>query len=203
MNRLSRRAFLTGTILAGIRGLGRARAQGLCAPTESNPQGPFYLPGAPFRDRLAPEGEPGDTLTLRGRVLQTPGCTPLRDAVVDVWHASAEGFYYGLETGDPGEAWDFPLRGRARSDAEGAFAFHTVVPGRYRMSTTHYRPRHVHVVASHPGAVSLTTQIYFEGDPFLRRDPLVIPSLVIPLSGRSRGKGMHFDGSFDIVLRGL
>lgn len=188
----SRRAFL-GAAAAAV-GVGRAGAA-TCPATPPNVEGPFYLPGAPFRAELAPEGEPGERLALRGRVLGAPGCAPLAGAVVDVWHASAEGFYYNLE-GLP-DPENFALRGRARTDSEGRYAFRTVLPGHYRLTRTRWRPRHVHYRVSHPEHRTLVTQLYFAGDPHLPGDPFALPPLVIPLGAAPAG---GFEGVFDLVL---
>ena len=93
---------------------------------------------------------------------------------------------------DPGFFW----RGRFHADAAGHYAFETILPGRYLNGAT-YRPRHIHLKASHPGYAELTTQIYFEGDPFIPSDPFVRSSLVIPL-GNVVGV---LRGDFPIVLR--
>lgn len=191
----TRRAFLgAGAAALVVARAARANAAS-CPPTPPNVEGPFYLPGAPFRAELAPEGEPGERLALGGRVLAAPDCRPLAGAVVDVWHASAEGFYYNLE--GPADPESFALRGRARTDGEGRYAFETVVPGHYRLTRTRWRPRHVHYRVSHPECRTLVTQLYFAGDPHLPGDPFALPSLVIPLAAASeRG----FEGTFDVVL---
>lgn len=191
----TRRAFLG----AGAAALGAVRAarasDAPCLVTPPNVEGPFYLPGAPFRAELAPEEEPGERLALRGRVLGAPGCGPLAGAVVDVWHASAEGFYYNLE--GPAEPETFALRGRARTGADGGYAFRTVLPGYYRLTRTRWRPRHVHYRVSHPEHRTLVTQLYFAGDPHLPGDPFALPSLIVPLTPAPQG---GFEGIFDVVL---
>jgi hypothetical protein len=42
----------------------------------------------------------------------------------------------------------------------------------------------------------LTTQLYFEGDPYIKTDPFVRPSLIIPLTQIND----VWYGTFDIVL---
>ena len=46
------------------RGGGAPSGCRACAPTEDNPQGPFYVAGAPFRVDIAPGGEPGERLVV-------------------------------------------------------------------------------------------------------------------------------------------
>lgn len=205
---IDRRRFLVAGLTAGLTtGLtallaaARAVERSVCASTEDNPEGPFYLPGAPFRSQLAPAREPGDRLRIAGRVLGGPDCEPLAGAVVDVWHASSDGFYAGLEAPKPLKPEDYHFRGRIRTAQDGSYAFDTVVPGAYRVDRERMRPRHIHYTVSHPSCRSLTTQLYFAEDPLHAGDPMVKPSLIIPLL-RQGGTGATaaFEGTFDIVL---
>jgi protocatechuate 3,4-dioxygenase, beta subunit len=197
---LNRRQFLTVAMMAAL-GVTRQAAGASCSATEDNPSGPFYIPGAPFRSRLAPDKQPGERLRISGRVLGTPRCEPLAGAVVDVWHASAAGFYYGLEAPRPLQPEEFLLRGRIQTGADGRYAFDTILPGNYRVSETWVRPRHIHYLVSHPSHQSLTTQLYFAGDPNNRTDPMVKTPLIIPLRPLSgQGSAVAYEGTFDIVL---
>ncbi len=75
------------------------------------------------------------------------------------------------------------LRGRLTTDAAGRFEFETVVPAPYEIPNTGatgsllaalgrhcFRPGHIHFKVSHPSARALTTQIYFDGDPWIDSD---------------------------------
>ena len=195
---MDRRQFLItagsgcGLVLVGSGPGGAAN----CVPTDPNPAGPFYLPGAPFGERIAHPDEPGQPLEISGRILSraTDDCSPVGGAVVEVWHASDQGVYYGLEGGAAPEP--FSLRGSVRTDAEGLYAFRTILPGRYPLSRSRFRPRHIHYRISGPDHRTLVTQLYFGGDPWLQGDPLVRPSLVIDLEER---KGV-LHGVFEAVL---
>lgn len=187
---LTRRRQLLWTLLLGA-GAPRIVAAAACRPTESNSLGPFYRERAPFRDVLAAPSEPGEPLTITGRVLAADGCTPLRDAVVDAWHANARGEYYNVANDRDDEPEQYRLRGRVRTGEQGEYRFETVMPGSYSMGAS-MRPRHVHFIASHPGARQLVTQMYFAGDPNLASDWLAKDSLVVDKTGDSV--------QFDIVL---
>jgi catechol 1,2-dioxygenase len=181
----TRRAFLgtAGTFAAAsLLGARFQETPKTLAPTEDNIQGPFYRKDAPFRSKLA-EGLKGTSLTVSGRVLSPDG-TPLRDAVVDVWHASAEGEY-------DNQSSNFHLRGRIRTDKDGLYRYETLMPGQYDLGDAK-RPAHVHYKVAAEAHRALTTQLYFKGDRWIDRDPFVRKSLIIELQKGS--------GTFDIVL---
>ena len=67
-----------------------------CVPTADNAKGPAYRKSAPFRDRLCPEGEPGEPLTVPGTVTSAASCEPLAAALLDVWQTDARGLYSNL-----------------------------------------------------------------------------------------------------------
>jgi len=197
---VNRRQFLAASLMAAL-GMVRPVAGASCLVTADNPPGPFYIPNAPFRNRLAPEKQPGELLRISGRVLSSSGCGPLSGAVVDVWHASSGGFYYGMEATRPLKPEEYLLRGRIRTGADGRYSFYTILPGNYRVSENWVRPRHIHYIVSHPSCKSLTTQLYFEGDPNNRTDPIVKAPLIIPLKRRQgEGSAVAYEGVFDIVL---
>ena len=55
------------------------------------------------------------------------------------------------------------------TDADGQFSFETILPGWY-LNGSSFRPRHLHMIIVPPGGSALTTQIYFEGDPYIDGD---------------------------------
>jgi protocatechuate 3,4-dioxygenase beta subunit len=130
-----------------------------CVATRGDAMGPFYVPGAPVRMVIAGPEEPGERLVLTGLILGSDCTTPLAGATVDVWQADREGDYH-----DAGEG--YRLRGVTMTDASGMFLIETIVPGRY-VQGTGPRPAHVHFTFTHPDHRTLTTQIYFAGDPYL------------------------------------
>ena len=172
-----------------------------CVPTAENVRGPFYRAGAPFRERrLCLPSEPGVPLTLAGRVTGLPACAPLPDAILDVWHASAKGFYSNmLGLGRADNPQTFRFRGRFRTNAAGQYAIETIVPGYYPWPFV--RARHIHCIVTCPHYVTLTTQIFFQGDQRLASDPWVKPALIIPLTAHAHPDGrLAWNGTFDIVL---
>lgn len=156
--------------------------QTACAITESNIEGPFYTPGAPSRSVLVTPEMPGTRLTVNGHVLG-PDCEPVAGATVDVWQADASGAY---------DNKGFVLRGVMATDADGAFELVTIIPGHYLNGST-YRPAHIHVKASAPGYALLTTQLYFEGDPYNADDAWIRDSLIMTLEDMGEGKRARYD----------
>jgi protocatechuate 3,4-dioxygenase beta subunit len=153
--------------------------------------------------------EPGDKLIFSGTVRSTDGA-PLAGATLDVWQANGAAEYSHFQPDVP----EYNLRGKLMTDDDGRFEFETVVPSPYEVPTSGatgrllaalgrsaFRPSHIHFKISHAQASPLTTQIYFEGDPWLDADVVgaVKASLVTKLtSGPS-----HATCSYDFVLPAL
>ena len=162
-----------------------------CVPTEADFLGPMYEPGAPRRSTIAGPNEPGERLRIRGTVFGPDCKTPLPKTLLDVWQADARGEYH-----DASE--QYRLRGQILTDARGGYELDTVRPGGYGG-----RPAHIHVTISAPGHESLTTQIYFQGDPKLDHDACGgacnsdDPHRIVALARQGAG----FAGTFDVVMK--
>ncbi len=143
-----------------------------CEPTEDNIEGPFFREEATLREDLNVFDDAGEALQIEGRVLD-PDCQPLVGAEVEVWHCAPTGDY-------DNESDAFEWRGRAFTDEQGSYRFQTVVPGRY-LNGSEYRPAHVHYKVHATGHASLTTQLYFEGDPYNEVDSFIRDSLIRPV----------------------
>ena len=141
---------------------------------------------------------------MSGTVSAWGDCKPIANATLDIWQTNARGFYsnlLGLEK--PSNPGTFNLRGRIRSDHEGRYRFESIVPGRYPLFWPLTRPRHIHLIVTHPQYEPLTTQIYFEGDKYNQLDPWWRPSLTIRLAQEidSLSGGIRHRGIFDLVLK--
>jgi catechol 1,2-dioxygenase len=162
-----RRPFLFGWVARGTRAVLVA-----CQPTTDATTGPLYRRGAPWRTRLCPKDERGEPLSISGTVTATTDCRPIANATLDIWQTNARGLYSNLLGRDnPSDPGTFNLRGRTRSDDEGRYHFESIVPGRYPLFWPLTRPRHIHMIVSHPRYERLITQIYFEDDKYNRSDP--------------------------------
>ncbi len=158
----------------------------VCEPTAADIEGPFYLPDSPERSDLDTVGDEGITLVIRGQV-RDADCAPLGGTIVEIWHADPAGDY------DNGDTYNY--RGWVRADGDGVYTFRTLMPGRYPNAGT-LRPAHVHVKAWREGAEALTTQLYFEGDPYLEGDTWAEPARTVCLEEEADA----FIAVFDLVL---
>jgi len=146
--------------------------------------GPYYKPGAPEKQNLVPDGAPGIRLHVSGKVMMHGSCELLPGTLLDIWQANDAGAY---------DAVNFDFRGTTHADAEGNYSFDTVIPGHY-LNGAQYRPAHIHVKVSIPGTVPLTTQLYFEGDPYNDIDPWFNPlTMLSPTDAAGGGKQAVFD----------
>ena len=197
MARHSRRDILIGSGLA-LAGLALPSnlvlAQGAELPptpecrdahdvTPRQTEGPYYTPNTPERANLREPGMKGTSVALGGLVL-TRSCKPVANAIVDLWHADDAGAYDNA---------GFRLRGFVKTDAEGRYAFQTIVPGHYPGRTRHY-----HVKVQAPRAPLLTTQLYFPDEPGNARDFLYRKELLLRSAKVADGMAARFDFVVDI-----
>lgn len=131
-----------------------------CTLAPEQTEGPFYFDVESIRTDITEE-RAGTPLLLGVRVQDAAACTPIGDAVVDVWHCDAGGLYSGFETASLGGGGqtddDTYLRGAQVTDADGIARFRTVYPGWYSGRTAHIHAK-VHLDRS----TLLTTQFYFD-----------------------------------------
>lgn len=117
------------------------------------------------RSRVAPNGEPGEPLLLKGRVLGPDG-SPRPGAIVYAFQTDRTGIY--PEPSPPRSVFSQShgrLRGWVRTDADGGYAFDTIRPGTYPDRT---EPAHIHMVVIEPGCSAYFIEdIHFSGDPIL------------------------------------
>ncbi len=128
---------LLAATLGGTAGAGTARDAASCAPTRADSLGPFYEPGAPFRQKV------GKGYVLTGRVLSLRACKAVRGARIEFWLANPEGEY------------DDAHRSTVRTGVKGTYRFESNRPVPYAG-----RPPHIHVRVGAPGLRTLVTQHY-------------------------------------------
>ena len=158
----------TRTTSAG--GSGTTASSAACVLTPEVTEGPYYLDLDKVRSDIT-EGKDGTPLDLKVTVVDATGCTPIKDAAIDVWHCDAGGVYSGFSQasaggpgGGPGGAQSATddqtfLRGTQVTDANGLGRFRTIYPGWYRG-----RAVHIHMKVHVGGSVVHTGQLFFDDD---------------------------------------
>lgn len=136
-------AAATGAVTPDMFG-----AAASCAVTPEQTEGPFYIDVDKLRSDVR-EDRPGVPLRVAARVLHADGCTPLKDALFEIWHCDANGAY------SSGSATF--LRGGRPTNADGIAVITTVYPGWYQG-----RAVHVHAKVHLSNREALTTQFYFD-----------------------------------------
>ncbi len=208
----SRRQFLRNTALvtlaaSALPGINLSAAAkkdtNSCDPTTQDyyGEGPYYRTSPPdmVGNKLAADSEPGTRLTVSG-VVRTLDCSLIiPNAKIDVWHANNAGDY---------DMAGYTLRGVTYSNAQGFYLFDTIYPGKYALDVnkTVFRPVHIHFKITATGFPTLTTQLYFEGDPdnatdaaaSIRSGTLDATHRIIPLTTNGSKK----EGTWDIVVNG-
>jgi protocatechuate 3,4-dioxygenase beta subunit len=128
---------------------------------------------------VAPRGEPGQALVIKGRAYEADGRTPAEGVVLFVYQTDASGHYNRQD--DPFQP---RLRAWLRTGPGGEYEIRTIRPGPY---PDHSEPAHLHVHAFGPDRPER-----FLGDLWFADDPLVNPN-VLAHSDR--------EGAFGLVLR--
>ena len=135
-----------------------------CSLTVEQTEGPYYFDVDSIRSDIREDRE-GTLLQLALRVRDAGSCQPIENAVVDIWHADAEGAYSGFEAasnGGPGGGGgpsdeETYLRGAQATNREGIAEFKTIYPGPYSGRTVH-----IHAKVHLDKRTLLTTQLYFD-----------------------------------------
>lgn len=152
----------------------------------------------------------GERIKLRLRVLDGTG-TPLKDALMEVWQADAEGLYNSpLEprgTADP----NFQGWGRFPTDMEtGEIAFETIRPGRVPFPDGRLQAPHISVwIVARGINIGLHTRLYFADedeanaeDPLLNRieQPVRRKTLIMQKQGDTYVHDIHLQGENEAVF---
>ena len=104
---------------------------------------------------------------------------------MDIWQANSTGEY---------DNEGFTLRGKVKTDDNGNYIIDTIVPQEYAVGDVNC-PSHIHLKVGAPNQPTLTTQLYFEGDPNLtgREDKSLIMKVTEDNNGTKKA-------NFDFVI---
>ena len=117
----------------------------------------------------------GERIIVLGQVKDEFG-KPVPNCLIEIWQANSAGRYVHRE-----EIHDAPLdpnflgAGMTLTDDNGNYKFTTIKPGSYPWGNHHnaWRPAHIHFSIFGRSFVDrLVTQMYFEGDPLFKYDPI-------------------------------
>lgn len=150
-------------------------------PTIEQTEGPYFTPNSPERASLLEAGTQGVYMLVSGQVLGTD-CQPIAGALLDFWHANANGEYDNV---------GYTLRGHQFTDTNGRYQLETIMPGIYTGRT-----RHFHVKVQRPNGAVLTTQLYFPDEASNNTDGIFDARLLMAMLPAE--SGVH--GEFNFVL---
>lgn len=149
-------------------------------PTPSTFEGPYFSPQSPERTDITENRNAGTPFMVGGYVLKQD-CTPIANALIEIWQADDQGRY---------DNRGYYLRGHQKTDQNGRWSFATIIPGLYPG-----RSRHIHFKVQGPDTDVLTTQIFFPDDARNDDDYQFDARLLVTLDGRK-----PLTGRFDFVL---
>lgn len=176
-----------------------------CVVRPRQTEGPFFVDERLERYDIRPDPMTGEVrqgvpleLTFRVSRLAAGSCSPLANAVVDLWQCDAAGLYSDVE--DPGfrTIGQKFLRGYQVADASGTARFRTIFPGWYPGRTVHIHFK-LRVTDSHR-AYEFASQIYFADeltDRIHARSPY---SAKGPRTTRNRDDGLYQRGGDQLLV---
>ena len=157
----SRREFLRMGAAFGLVSLASVSV-GVPSSAAQNPPPPPPDPSQPvWKATIVPPGEPGDPMVVSGRVFAPDGERTVEGVFVYAYNTDKNGYY-----SPDGKVGHPRLNGYMKTEAEGRFELHTIVPGHYPGM---HIPAHVHFNlwgAGYP--VQWAEELRFEGDSFLK-----------------------------------
>lgn len=130
-----------------------------CVLTPEQIEGPFHVPMSLVRRDIT-DNKPGVPLAINISVTEVGSCSPIPNAMVDIWHADAEGLYSSFPNQGENQSIDTSsesfLRGIQSTNENGSVTFDSIYPGWYPGRTTH-----MHVKVLLDSTTAVTTQLYF------------------------------------------
>ncbi len=167
--------------------------------------GPFFDFGLVIRDGeiVCQSAATGRHIAIEGTIRDGAG-DPLQDALIEIWQANAAGKYR-----HPDDSQDRPIDpafdgfGRVATDANGRFAFRTIVPGRVPGPGGTLQAPHLAIGVLARGVLTrLVTRMYFDDEPSNSDDPILAlvpaerrPTLIARRTAEDRYR-------FDVILQG-
>jgi protocatechuate 3,4-dioxygenase beta subunit len=152
---------------------------------------------APSSGEVAPAGEPGERLEVKGVVYAADGRTPVPNASLYVYQTDARGHY---RPDDAMGNQNPRLMLLLRADAGGRYSFRTIRPGSYLGTRV---PQHIHYEVAAPGHATRIFEIVFEQDALMTdeiRGKAAQPGSIYSLRRIEPGPGGVGQVTQDVVL---
>ena len=179
-----------------------------CTPNFSGIEGVFETDlgsGPLYNDKTK-----GERITVRGFVFDGSG-TPLKDALIEIWQADAEGLYNSPS--DPRGSADPNFLGWGRTPGDmstGEFVFETIKPGKVPFKGGRWMAPHITFwVVARGINIGLQTRMYFPeeeeanaADPILGRieHRVRVPTLIAKKDGNTYTFNIHLQGENETVF---
>jgi protocatechuate 3,4-dioxygenase, beta subunit len=165
---LTRRAAVAGSLAALGAGAGASAAFSQEPPVRPNlyngeldylaQEWRGRIEDIPARTRIATLREPGEAMTLSGRVTSWRTSAPVAGVIVYAYHTDTTGVYWK----SPSSNRHARLEGWARTGADGIYAFDTIKPGIY---PDRRGPAHFHMTVVEPNRPPYwIDEVVFEGE---------------------------------------
>ena len=135
-------------------------------PTTTDILGPFYRPGSPLRTNLRIANSNGTSIVLKGYIFKEDGKTPIKNALVEIWHCDENEVYDNSSD-------EYKYRGGQKTKADGKYEFKSILPVPYKADQkdeSSWRPAHIHMRVSVPNQQDLITQLYFKNGKYVDTD---------------------------------
>lgn len=145
-----------------------SNASNTCIARPELTEGPYFVDEKLTRSDIRSDAKSGVIkagvpLELTFSVSRVDGgaCSFLPNALVDIWHADAQGSY--SDVGSDGTGGQTFLRGAQLTNAQGVARFQTIYPGWYRGRAVHI---HYKIRVANPGGGTheFTSQLFFDDD---------------------------------------
>ncbi|MCD2174798.1 protocatechuate 3,4-dioxygenase subunit alpha [Rhizobium sp. C4] len=152
----------------------------------------------------------GERITVRGHVFDGSG-TALKDALIEIWQADAEGLYNSPSETRGSADPNFLGWGRTPGDmATGEFVFETIKPGKVPFKGGRWMAPHITFwVVARGINIGLQTRMYFPeeeeanaADPILGRieHRVRVPTLIAKKDGNTYTFNIHLQGENETVF---
>lgn len=165
--------FIGGTVVVSLVGCLRGQSASVeptpsCVVKPQQTEGPYFVDEKLNRKDIRSDPsdgsvKPGVPLRLVFRVSGVDGrsCTPLRGAMVDIWHCDALGVYSDVTDPRFSTVGKKFLRGYQVTDTNGTAEFVTIYPGWYEGRTVHIHFK-IRTDSASGRGYEFTSQLYFD-----------------------------------------